>query len=76
MNMSSSAESSRPGRLLEEREVQDDEDVVVVRVELGALVARVDVLVVEGVEVESLLEPVAVGQAGLFDVDPAEAAAS
>ena len=53
--------------------MQDDEDVVVVRVELRALVARVDVLVVEGVEVEALLEPLAVGQSGLFDVDPAEA---
>ena len=53
--------------------MQDDEDVVVVGVELGALVPGVDVLVVEGVEVEALLEPLAVGQSGLFDVDPAEA---
>ena len=73
MNRSSSAVSRRPGRLLEDREVQDDEDVVVVRVELRALVAGVDVLEVERVELEVLLEPLAVGQAGLFDVDPAEA---
>jgi len=54
--------------------VEDDEDVVVVGVELRALVARVDVLEVERVEVEMLLEPFAVRQARLFDVDPAEAA--
>ena len=63
------------GRLLEDRELEDDEDVVVVGVELRALVPRVDVLEVERVEVEVLLEPLAVGETGLFDVDPAEAAA-
>ena len=40
------------GLLLEQRELEDDEDVVVVLVELGPVVARVDVLVVERVEVE------------------------
>ena len=63
-----------PARLLlEHREVQDDEHVVVVLVQLGALVARVDVLVVERVEVEPALEPVAVGGAWRLDVDPAQA---
>ena len=62
-----------PARLLlEHRELQDDEDVVVVLVELGAVVARVDVLVVERVEVEMRLEPVAVGGARRLDVDPAD----
>ena len=60
------------GRLLERREVEDDEEVVVVRVELRALVARVDVFPVERVEVVVLLEPLAVGEAGIVDVDPAE----
>ena len=45
-------------RLLEEREVHDDEEVVVVHVQLRALVARVDVLPVEGVEVVVLLEKI------------------
>jgi hypothetical protein len=54
------------------REVQDDEQVVVVDVDLRALVAREDVLVVEGVEVEVLLEPRAVDLARALDVDPAE----
>ena len=62
------------GRLLEDREVEDDEDVVVIRVELRALVARVDVLEIERVEIEVLLEPFAMRQARLFDVDPAEPA--
>ena len=56
------------------REVQDDEQVVVVLVHLRALVARVDVLVVERVEVEVLLEPGAVDLARALDVDPAQAA--
>ena len=38
---------------VEARELQDDEDVVVVAVDLGALVAGVDVLVVERVEARS-----------------------
>ena len=50
-----------PGDLLvEAREVQDDEQVVVVLVDLRALVAREDVLVVERVELEVLLQPGAV----------------
>ena len=61
------------GLLLEQREVQDDEDVVVVLVELRRVVARVDVLVVERVEVEVGLEPVAIGGPRRFDVDPADA---
>ena len=61
------------GLLLEQRELEDDEDVVVVLVELGAVVARVDVLVVERVEVEVRLEPVAVGRPRRLDVDPADA---
>ena len=55
------------------REVQDDEEVVVVLVDLRALVAREDVLVVERVEVEALLEPGAVDGARALDVDPAQA---
>ena len=74
MNMSSSAAFSRPTRLVEDREVQDDEEVVVVLVDLRALVAREDVLVVERVELEVLLEPGALGGAGALDVDPAQAA--
>ena len=70
--MSSSAAFRRPDRLVEHREVQDDEEVVVVLVDLRALVARGDVLVVEGVELEVLLEPGAVDRAGPLDVDPAQ----
>ena len=62
-----------PDRLVEAREVQDDEQVVVVLVDLRALVARGDVLVVERVEVEVLLEPGAVDRARALDVDPAQA---
>jgi hypothetical protein len=53
--------------------VQDDEQVVVVFVDLRALVAREDVLVVERVELEVLLEPGAVDRPGALDVDPAQA---
>ena len=59
-------------RLVVAREVQDDEQVVVVLVDLRALVARVDVLVVERVEVEALLEPGLVGGTRALDVDPAQ----
>jgi hypothetical protein len=52
--------------------VEDDEEVVVVLVDLRALVARVDVLVVERVEVEALLEPRLVDRARALDVDPAQ----
>ena len=60
-------------RLVVGREVEHDEQVVVVLVDLRPLVARVDVLVVERVEVEALLEPGAVGRPRALDVDPAEA---
>ena len=60
-------------RLVVAREVQDAEQVVVVLVDLRALVAREDVLVVERVELEALLEPGAVDLARALDVDPAEA---
>ena len=60
-------------RLVEHREVQDDEQVVVVLVDLRALVAREDVLVVERVEVEVLLEPGAVDRPRALDVQPAQA---
>ena len=53
--------------------MQHDEDVVVVLIELRALVAREDVLVVERVEIEVLFQPVAVGGARRLDVDPADA---
>ena len=59
-------------RLVVGREVQDDEQVVVVLVDLRALVAAVDVLVVEGVEVEVLLQPGPVDRARALDVDPAQ----
>ena len=52
-----------PDRLVEAGEVQDDEEVVVVLVDLRALVARVDVLVVEMMELEVLLQPRPVGRA-------------
>ena len=63
-----------PGDLLVvAREVQDDEQVVVVLVDLRALVAREDVLVVERVELEALLQPRLVDRPRALDVDPAEA---
>jgi hypothetical protein len=52
--------------------VQDDEQVLVVLVDLRALVAREDVLVVERVEVEALLQPRLVDRARALDVDPAK----
>src|SRR3954469_8924656 len=55
------------------REVENDEQVVVVLVDLRALVAREHVLVVERMEVEVLLQPRLVGAARALDVDPAEA---
>ena len=62
------------GVLVVQREVQDDEDVVRVLVELGTLVARVDILDVELVELRVVvLEPVAIRTARRFDVDPAQA---
>src|SRR4051812_22648050 len=55
------------------REVQDDEQVLVVLVDLRTLVARDDVLVVERVELEALLQPREVDRARALDVDPAQA---
>ncbi len=55
------------------REVQDDEQVVLVLVDLRTLVAGEDVLVVQRVKAEVLLEPGAIGLARLDDVDPAQA---
>src|SRR5436190_3531095 len=62
-----------PDVLVETREVQDDEQVVVVLVDLRALVAREDVLVVQRVEVEVLLQPGAIAGPGPLDMDPAQA---
>jgi hypothetical protein len=61
--MSTSA-AFRRRPLVVAREVQHDEQVVVVLVDLRALVARADVLVVERVELEVLLEPRAVDRRG------------
>ena len=71
--MSSSPVPSRPRGAVEDREVEDDEEVVVVDVDLRPLVAREHVLEVEGVEVEVLLQPGALERAGVLDVDPAQA---
>src|SRR5256885_5030697 len=59
--------------LVEAREVEHDEQVAVVLVDLGALVAREDVLVIQRVEVEVLLQPGAIAGPGPLDVDPAQA---
>jgi hypothetical protein len=53
--------------------VEHDEQIAVVLVDLGALVAREDVLVVQRVEVEVLLQPGAVAGPGALDVDPPQA---
>jgi hypothetical protein len=53
--------------------VQHDEQVVVVLVDLRALVAREDVLVVERMELEALLQPRLVDRSRALDVDPAQA---
>ena len=58
---------------VEDREVQDDEQVAGVLVDLRALVAREDVLEVEGMEIELLLEPAGLERRGTLDVDPAQA---
>ncbi len=71
--MSSSPGVQAADLLVEHREVEDDEEVVVVDVDLRALVARADVLVVERVELEVLLEPRLVDGPGTLDVDPAQA---
>src|SRR4029079_8724955 len=57
---------------VEDREVEDDEEVVVVDVDLRPLFAGEDVLEVEGVKIEVLLEPAALERAGALDVDPAQ----
>src|SRR4051794_9350510 len=62
------------GGAVEDGQVQDAEQVVVVDVDLRPLVAREDVLEVEGMEVEVLLEPGALQRPRVLDVDPAEAA--
>ena len=67
------AGAEAPRRRVEDREVEDDEQVVVVDVDLRPLVAREHVLEVEGVEVEVLLEPGALERARALDVDPAQA---
>ena len=64
-----------PDLAVEDREVQDDEQVVGVLVDLRPLVAREDVLEVEGVEVELLLQPGALERRRALDVDPAQAGA-
>ena len=58
---------------IEDGEVEDDEEVVVVDVDLRPLVAREHVLEVEGVELEVLLQPLALERARPLDVDPAQA---
>ena len=62
-----------PDGLVEHREVENDEQVVVVLVDLRALVAGEHVLVVERVELEVLLEPGPVHRPRALDVDPAQA---
>src|SRR6201996_3308071 len=61
------------GGTVEDREVQDAEQVLVVDVDLRPLVAREDVLEVERVEVEVLLEPGALKGTRMLDVDPTKA---
>src|SRR5215203_274737 len=65
------AEAARLG--VEDRQVEDDEEVVVVDVDLRPLVAREDVLEVKRVELEVLLEPAALERSRPLDVDPAQA---
>ncbi len=62
-----------PRGAVEDRQVEDDEEVVVVDVDLRPLVAREHVLEVERVEVEVLLQPGALQRPGPLDVDPAQA---
>ncbi len=62
-----------PAGLVEHGEVENDEQVVVVGVELGALVARCDVLDRERVEAELPLEPLPVSLARPLQVQPADA---
>ena len=73
--MSSSPAFSRFDLTVEDREVQDDEQVARVLVDLRALVAREHVLEVERVEVELLREPGALDRRRALDVDPAQAGA-
>src|SRR4051794_21549472 len=67
------ARAQSPGGGIEDREVKDDEEVVVIDVDLRPLVAREHVLEVEGVEVEVLLQPGSLQCARTLDVDPAQA---
>ena len=73
MKTSSSAAFSRWTRLVVEREVEDDEEVVRVLVDLRPLALREDVLDVELVEAEALGEGAASSGPGLVDMDPGEA---
>ena len=61
-----------PDGVVVAREVQDDEQVLVVLIDLRALVARQHVFVVQRMEVEVLLQPGAIDGAGALDVDPAQ----
>ncbi len=61
-----------PGRLVVAGEVENDEEVVVVDVHLGPLVARDEVLEGERVEVEVLGQPLPLGEPRALDVDPAQ----
>ena len=63
-----------PALLVEARELHDQEEVVIVDVELGALVDTGDILKVERVEAEVLGQPCVVGGARRLDVIPAQAA--
>jgi hypothetical protein len=60
------------GVAVEDGEVEDDEEVLVVLVDLRPLVARGDVLEVEGVEVEVLLQPCLLGGAGAVELHPSQ----
>ena len=58
-----------------EREVHDEEEVVIVIIELGAFDGAADVLEVEGVEAgEALTEGIDVGGGGIDDIDPGRGA--
>ncbi len=59
-------------RLVEHREVENDEQVVIVGVQLGALVARRDVLDGERVEAELPLQPLAIRLTRVLEVQPAD----
>ena len=60
-------------RLVVDREVEDDEEVLGVLVDLRPLALREDVLDVELVEAEALGELGRLGEVGCVDVNPGEA---